>query len=175
MKRIYKFIIGLTLLLSFSSNVFAKNIGYVWLLSGSRYYDKINYGNSDYNYLLGMNFGKTLPDVNSIIKIEPKNRIYFGFSFIQDITTNFLDLVENGKCPKEGGAFSNYMLNIKSDECLVDKVVGKIKRKYGYHHKNFNSYYELQDPIKAKVLGYVIFKAGMFMLVEQTELLEKDK
>lgn len=167
MKRIHKYIIGLALLLSFSNNAFAVNIGYVWI-QGAGYYDSINYGRDDWAHI--PKFEKTLPDVNSIIRIEAKNIMYFDFNIIQDISAGFISLIDEGKCENVTGEFNNYMLN-ENKKCSVNKVISTLqKNKY----KNFSPflYSEMKYPIKAKVLGYVTFEAGMFIHIEQTELLE---
>lgn len=166
MKKIVQVFLGLMLAGAFSS-VLAGTMGYVWVLSRSHYYDDFSYANYELNYVLRADHKKGLPDVNSIIRIEPKNKLFIGFDFIQNITNDFMSLVKNGKCEDLRGAFSYFMLN-GDNECSLDSVVKKVQIEYP--HKNI---FEIKNPIKAKVLGYVEFQAGVFVLIEQLEVIKE--
>lgn len=165
---------GAFLLCTLASSAFSGNMGYIWMPSRSAYYDAISYGDVNKDYILKEDLKKGLPDVDSIIRIEAKNRMYFDFNLIQHISQEFNTMVKDGKCSDLSGSFSNFMLNESSEnkECLVDSVIDQIK---GEYRKNELLYSALEYPIKAKILGYVKFKAGLFVLVEQKELLREEK
>jgi len=177
MKKINKFIVGFTLLLSISNEALAGNIGYVWILSIGKTYDDIGI-NPKHAYILRPHKSTIMPEVNSIIRIEPKNRIYWDLGSVQDITDSFISLIKEKKCPNMKGTLRVYMLN-EDEQCSVDKVIDKIEEStYGslyYPRSASRLFYELRNPIKARVLGYVGFKAGVFVLIEQIEVLKKDK
>lgn len=163
MKKIVQLVLGLMLTGTFSSAL-AGSMGYVWILSGG-YYDRINYS-SQFKYLLGSEM-KKMPNVNSIIRIEAKNRIYADFNKIQDITQTFKRDIDDETCADGIGAFTAFMLGLNKG-CSVDSVA--------IRHKDV--YVDLSQPIKAKVLGYVEFNAGRFILIEQLEVINdnlKDK
>jgi len=168
MRTIERLFLVLMLVGTFSSAQ-ARNVGYVWILSRSHYYDDFSYANNELKYILRADHNKGLPDVNSIIRIEPKNKLFIGFDFIQNITNEFMSLVKSGKCEDLSGAFSYFMLN-GDNECSLDSVAKSVQIEYP--HKNI---FEIQHPIKAKVLGYVEFDAGVFVLIEQIERIEEKK
>lgn len=155
MKKIVQVFLGLMLAGAFSS---ASAMGYVWILSGG-YYDRINYM-PEAEYLLGYHM-KKMPDVNSIIRIEAKNRIYFDFNKIQDITQSFKKMND---CAEGVGSFTAFMLSL-NEGCSVDSVVIRYQ----------DAYTDLSEPIKARVLGYVKFNVGVFVLIEQIERIEEKK
>lgn len=160
MRTIARLFLGLMLAGTFSSAL-AGTMGYVWVLSGG-YYDHINYS-SQFKYLLGFEM-KQMPNVNSIIRIEAKNRMYADFNKIQEITQTFKNYINNETCVDGIGAFTAFMLNLNRG-CSIDSVV--------IRHQDI--YVDLSKPIKAKVLGYVEFNAGRFMLIEQLEVLDNNK
>lgn len=172
MKIVSKVMFGLVLLCFISSGAFANNYGYFWISTGgSLDYDDINYADSEIEYLLKAEFRKGVPNVNSIIRVEPKNRMYMDFSLIQDISKEFTSLMKQEKCGDgKKGMFTGFMTNYGSKECTVDIVIQNIKNNY---MENESLYFDLKYPIKARVLGYVSFGYGMFVLVEQVEVLKK--
>lgn len=156
------------------SSAFAGNMGYIWMPSRNLAYDVINYADPESQYILKTDLKKGLPDINSIIRIEAKNRMYFDFNLIQHITKEFTYMVKEGKCSDLHGSFSNFMLNRenKYQGCSIDSVLEEAKNIY---RRDEPLYFILKYPIKAKVLGYVEFNAGVFVLVEQKELLRDEK
>ena len=170
-KKMSKLLFGLMMLCCVSSGAFANNYGYFWISTGgSLYHDYINYADSEIEYLLKAEFGKGVPNVNSIIRVEPKNRMYMDLSIIQDISKEFTLLIKQEKCGDGKGIFTSFMTNYGSKECTVDSVIQNIKNNY---MKNESLYFDLKYPIKARILGYVSFGYGMFVLVEQVEVLKK--
>jgi len=147
------------------SSALATNIGYVWIASRGLYYDQINYGDPKLNYVLKADYKKGLPTINSVIRIEPKNKLFIGFESIQEITQIFKKYIDNGTCLDGVGAFTAFMLSL-NEGCSVDSIQTE------YSHKRI---FEIENPIKAKVLGYIEFKAGVFVLIEQIERIEEKK
>ena len=169
-----KIVLGSMLLGTLVSSAFSGNMGYVWMPSRNLAYDVIDYADSTSEYIVKADLKKGLPDINSIIRIEANNRMYLDFSLIQNISKEFLALMQEGKCERMQGMFSVFMLN-KDKYCSVDNFLERIKSEYP---KDEPLYYPLPHPIKAKVLGYVELQAGVFVLVEQKEMLSnktKDK
>ena len=164
-----KIVLGSMLLGTLVTSAFSGNIGYVWMPSQSTAYDAINFADSASEYIVKIDLKKGLPDINSIIRIEANNRMYLDLSLIQNISKEFLALMQEGKCERMLGTFSSFMLN-KDKYCSVDNFLERIKSEYP---KDELLYFPLPHPIKAKVLGYVEFKAGVFVLVEQKEMLSK--
>jgi hypothetical protein len=165
---------GAFLLCTLASSAFAiGGAGYVWISTiGSLTYDDINYGNSRVAHVLTVDPKKGLPNINSIIVIEPRNRFFIDFNLIQNISNEFISLVKEGKCDKMKGTFSNFMLN-ETKECSVDSVIEQIIDQYP---KDEVLYFdELKYPIKAKVLGYVEFRAGVFVFVQVMEVIKEEK
>ena len=79
MKNIKKLFLGLLLLCSLSSGAFAKDYGYFWVAGARGFYDDINMGDDKTKYLLTAD-RKGVPDINKIIRIEAKNRMYWDLS-----------------------------------------------------------------------------------------------
>ena len=168
-----KMLVCLVFLFTFVSSAFSGNMGYIWMPSRSAYYDAISYGDVNKDYILKEDLKKGLPDINSIIRIEAKNKMYFDFNLIQHIAQEFNTMVKDGRCSDLSGSYSNFMLNESSiKECSVDSVIDQIK---GEYRKNELLYSALEYPIKAKIIGYVEFQAGLFVLVTQKELLREEK
>lgn len=167
MKSIKKLFLGLLLLGSLSSGAFAKDYGYFGVAGSMGYYDDIDLGDDKTKYLLTAD-RKGVPDINKIIRIEAKNRMYRDLSTIQDISKEFSTLKKQKVCDNARYAFSVFMTNEHPD-CSVDNLIKKIET----GPKGEGIYFELTDPIKAKVLGYIVLKNGLFILVEQIEVLEK--
>ena len=169
-----KIVLGSMLLGTLVTSAFSGNIGYVWMPSQSTAYDAINFADSTSEYIVKIDLKKGLPDINSIIRIEANNRMYLDLSLIQNISKEFLALMQEGKCERMLGTFSSFMLN-RDKYCSVDNFLERIKSEYP---KDEPLYFPLPHPIKAKVLGYVELQAGVFVLVEQKEMLfnnTKDK
>lgn len=169
-----KMMMGLVLLCTLAISAFSGNMGYVWMPSRNLAYDVINYADPESQYILKADLKKGLPDINSIIRIEAKNRMYFDLNLIQHITKEFTYMVKEGKCSDLNGSFSNFMLNQENtyQGCSIDSVLDQTKSIY---RKDESLYLILKYPIKAKVLGYVEFNAGVFVLVEQKELIRDEK
>lgn len=170
MKKTNKLLFGLTMICCISTSVFATNYGagYIWISTGGNlYYDDIGM----HENILRADYKKGLPAINSIIRIEPKNRMYSDFNLIQDISKEFVSLLKEKKCGNWKGSFSGYMLNIGSKECLVDNVIDKLKNNYPKHER---LYFENKYPKKARVLGYVEFRTGVFVFVQTTEVLKNE-
>ncbi|MBI3873654.1 MAG: hypothetical protein HY307_01340, partial [Arcobacter sp.] len=103
------------------------------------------------------------------IKIEAKNKMYPNIQIINDISKEFISLVKQEKCGNGRYGFTSFMTNYMP-ECSVDTVIKNMKNNY----LGGDLYFELKYPINARVLGYIPFGHGMFMLVEQIEVI-KDK
>lgn len=168
---IKKMMMGLVLLCTLVSSAFSGNMGYIWMPSRNLAYDVISYTDSTSEYILKADLKKGLPDVNSVIRIEAQNRMYFDFSLIQNISKEFISLVREGKCKRMQGMFSVFMLN-QDKECSIDSVLEKMKSEYP---KDELLYFSLSNPIKAKILGYAEFQAGVFVFVEQKESIRNEK
>lgn len=171
-ERINKWVFGLILLSYMSSSAFAVNggTGYIWMPSLIGYYDAINYVGEEVSHIPKADLNKGLPEINSVIKIEPKNKMYNDLSMIQDISKEFRNLVKQKKCENAKGSFSSFMANGTS-ECSVDNVVKNMENTY----INENLYIELIAPVKAKVLGYVPLKEGLFVLIQIIEVIKENK
>lgn len=167
MKIVSKVMFGLVLLCFISSGAFANNYGYFWIAGANFYYDDINYADTEMEYVLKTD-KKQVPDVNSIIRIEAKNKMYSNFQVVNDISKEYVSLVKQQKCGNGRFGFTSYMTNYVP-ECSVDNVIKNIKNNY----IDGDLYFELKSPIRAKVLGYIPFGYGMFVLVEQVEVLKK--
>jgi len=167
MKSIKKLFLGLLLLGNLSSAVFAKDYGYFWVAGAMGYYDDINWGDDKTKYILSAD-EKGVPDINKIIRIEAKNRMYRDLSTTQDISKEFSFLLKQKICGNGRYSFTAFMTNDYPD-CSVDNLIKKIE----ISPNGGGIYFELTDPIKAKVLGYIVLKNGLFILVEQIEVLEK--
>jgi hypothetical protein len=166
-KEINKLMLGLVLLCCISSGAFANAYGYFWIAGANFYYDDINYADTEMDYVLKAD-KKQVPDVNRIIRIEAKNKMYSNFQVVNDISREYVSLVKQEKCGNGRFGFTSYMTNYVP-ECSVDNAVKNMKNNY----IGGDLYFELTFPIKAKVLGYVPFGYGMFILVEQIEVLKK--
>ncbi|KLD96373.1 hypothetical protein [Aliarcobacter butzleri] len=169
MNNIKKVFLGVLLLCSLSSGAFANAYGYIWVAGTMGYYDDIDYGDDKTNYVLKPEFNKGVPDINKIIRIEAKNRMYWDLSTIQDISKEFSTLKKQKICDNARYSFSVFMTNEHPD-CSVDNFIKKIE--IG-PTKGGGIYFELTNPIKARILGYVAVDFGMFMLVEQIDVLKK--
>ena len=166
---------SLTLLLcTLVSSAFAiGGTGYVWISTGGEalFYDEVSYANNEMAYVLKVDKAKGLPDINSIIKIEPKNRLYHNLTFIQNISKEFVALMINKQCDNMRGSFASFMLN-QNKECSVDNVIEQLKKEW--FNKN-ESYSTFTHPVKVKVLGYVEFGVGVFVFVQVMEVIKEDK
>ncbi|MCG3696016.1 hypothetical protein L5F39_00200 [Aliarcobacter butzleri] len=165
---IKKVFLGVLLLCSLSSGAFANAYGYIWVAGTMGYYDDIDYGDDKTNYVLKPEFNKGVPDINKIIRIEAKNRMYWNLSTIQDISKEFSTLLEQKICGNGRYSFSAFMTNDYT-ECSVDNLIKRMEKS----PIGGGIYFELTNPIKARILGYVAVDFGMFMLVEQIDVLKK--
>lgn len=168
MKSIKKLFLGLLLLGSLSSGAFANAYGYFWVAGTIGYYDDIDYADDKTKYVLKPEFNKGVPDINKIIRIEAKNRRYIDLSTIQDISKEFSFLLKQKICGNGRYSFTAFMTNDYPD-CSVDNFIKKIET----GPKGEGIYFELTDPIKARILGYVRVENGLFILVEQIDVLKK--
>ncbi|MCG3691567.1 hypothetical protein [Aliarcobacter butzleri] len=175
MNNIKKLFLGLLLLCGLSNDVSAAGLitqyfgtGYVWIAGANRGVDDINYGDDELKYVLKANPKKGLPEINSIITIEAKNRVYYSIGLIEAISKEYLKLVKENKCETSKGAFTAFMTNTDSYGCTVDTVLKNIKIDYVPDDMyTFNSLYnELSSSRKARVLGYVFVSQGAFMTVQ---------
>lgn len=169
-----KTMMGVVLLCTLASSAFAVGgTGYIWISTGGEAltYDEVSYVNPETAYSLKVDKAKGLPNINSIIRIEPKNRLYHNFTFIQDISKEFMSLMINKQCENTRGSFGSFMLN-QNKECSVDNVIEQIKKEW--YNKN-ESYYDFKHPVKAKVLGYVEFRVGVFVFVQVMEVIKEEK
>lgn len=167
MKKINKLLFGLMMLSCVLSDVFAKDFGtgYIWIAGTNKGFDSINYIDLETEYVLKADLNKGLPDINSVIKIEPKNRIYYDIRVIEAISKEYLFLTKNNKCESGLGSFTAFMTNNGPKECTIDNLLKKIKNDY-LENDISDTYNEFTLPIKAKVLGYVFTSQGTFMTVE---------
>lgn len=171
MDNMKKLFLGLLLLCSLSSDVFAGLItrhfgtGYVWIAGANYGVDDIDYGNDELKYVLKADSQKGLPEINSIITIEAKNRIYYDLRVVEAISKEYLILVKEKGCESGLGSFSFFMTNIDSSGCTVDAILKNIKTDYVLSDI-FSLYNELSSPRKARVLGYVFVAQGAFMTVQ---------
>ena len=177
MKIVSKVMFGLVMLCFMSSELFAANggSGYVWISTGGNYaYDSINYADSELDYVLKADLNKGLPEINSVIRIEAKNRIYHDIGFIEQISKEYLSLLKSNKCEGGLGSFTSFMTNYGLEECTVNYFIGKVKKEYVLNDIfTFNP--ELILPVKAKVLGYVSVEQGVFVFVQIIEVIKEKK
>ncbi len=94
--------------------------------------------------------------------------MYWDLSTIQAISKEFSTLQKQDNCDNARYAFTVFMTNEHPD-CSVDNLIKKMEKS----PNGGGIYYELPNPIKARVLGYVPVDFGMFMLVEQIDVLKK--
>lgn len=167
MKSVKQLFLGLLLLSSLSSDAFAKDYGtgYVWIAGANYGYDSIDYADDKTKYVLKADLKNGLPDINSVITIEAKNRIYYDIRIVQAISKEYLVLLKEKKCESGLGSFTSFMTNSSSLECTVDSVLKNVKTDYVLSDI-FSLYNELLSPRKAKVLGYVFIGQGVFMTVQ---------
>jgi|GEM_PF-5303604 len=168
-----KMMMGLVLLSTLVSSAFAiGGTGYVWISTGGQlYYDEVSYTNNETAYVLKADKEKGLPNINSIIRIESKNRIYHNFTFIQDMSKEFIALMINKQCESMRGSFGSFMLN-QNKECSVDNVIEQIKKEWFNRDESYSTF---ELPVKAKVLGYVKFRVGVFVFVQVMEVIKEEK
>ncbi len=176
MKKINRLLVGFVMLCFMSSEVFALNggSGYVWISTGgNRAFDSAENLVSEIDYVLKADLNKGLPEINSVIRIEAKNKIYHDIGFIEYISKEFISLMKENKCESTNDSFTGFMTNY-DNECSVNNVEKKVKKDYVYNDIfTFNP--ELILPVKAKVLGYVSVEQGVFVFVQIIEVIKEKK
>lgn len=156
-------LIATLLYIASAQSSIASNVEYIWIPSVG-YYDHINSETINANYL--PTYFDKLPEINSIVVIEKKNRLYKDLGLLLDINSRFIQLLKYKKCKKDKGAFTLFMLNANNKECSLDNVINQVKTKYNVIYYSY-PYRVLDTAIKAKVLGYVSTYSGTFMSIEE--------
>ncbi len=167
-KSVYQIVLFMALCL-LPTNMFAKNIGYVWIAT-TGWFDAINYADREMKFVFnGVN---GLPEINSQVTLENGNRIYRSHNIIEKIDRKFTSLLGTRKCNSLKGSATSFMLNLSEyASCSVDTYLYDIvKPEFSYLSPSridaSRAYFYYADKKRVKVLGFVQFSKLSFMMIE---------
>lgn len=165
-----KIVVGLIFSIICGLNLFAGEIGYVWMARTNGSFDNVMY-DEKFDYILFTDSNKPNFIVGDEIYIKEKNILFKNKESLEKILKSFRKLREKKICEEimfryNFYTFSYFYNNSYGDKsCSIEEI-----------NKDNNSelFHRINSPIKAKILDMEIYHEGLFLKIDILSEIKKE-